>query len=47
MSTLTTMKFDSSSTMHEHVIKMTNIAEKLKYHEMAVNKAFLVQFILN
>ena len=30
MSTLTTMKFDGSRTMHEHVIKMTNIAAKLK-----------------
>jgi len=26
MSTLTTMKFDGSRTMHEHVIEMTNIA---------------------
>ena len=26
MSTLTTMKFDDSHTMYEHVIEMTNIA---------------------
>jgi len=31
MSTLTTMKFDGSHTMHEHVIEMTNIAAKLKF----------------
>ena len=29
MSTLTTMKFDGSCTMHEHVIEMTNIATRL------------------
>ena len=30
MSAPTTMKFDSSHTMHEHVIEMTNIAVRLK-----------------
>ena len=30
MSTLTTMKFDGSPTMYEHVIEMTNIAARLK-----------------
>ena len=30
MSTLTTMKFDGSCTMYEHVIEMTNIATRLK-----------------
>ena len=30
MSTLTTMKFDGSHTMYEHVIEMTNIAARLK-----------------
>ena len=47
MSTLTTMKFDDSRTMHEHVIKITNIAARLKTLRMAVNENFLVQFILN
>jgi len=47
MSTLTTMKFDGSCTMHEHVIEMTNIAARLKTLGMAVNENFLVQFILN
>ncbi|XP_020209132.1 uncharacterized protein LOC109794082 [Cajanus cajan] len=47
MSTLTTMKFDGSRTMHEHVIEMTNIAARLKSLGMAVNENFLVQFILN
>ena len=47
MSTLTTMKFDSSRTMHEHVIEMTNIAARLKSLGMPVGEGFLVQFILN
>jgi len=47
MSTLTIMKFDSTRTMHEHVIEMTNIATRLKSLEMAIDEGFLVQFILN
>src|ERR1044072_647022 len=47
MSTLTTMKFDGSRTMHEHVIEMTNIAARLKTLGMDVDENFLVQFILN
>ncbi|XP_057975170.1 uncharacterized protein LOC131162571 [Malania oleifera] len=47
MGTLTTMNFDGSCTMHEHVVEMTNIAEKLKTLGMDVNENFLVQFILN
>ena len=47
MSTLTTMKFDGSRPMHEHVIEMTNIAARLKTLGMAVNENFLVQFNLN
>ncbi|XP_020238434.1 uncharacterized protein LOC109817566 [Cajanus cajan] len=47
MSTLTTIKFDGSRTMHEHVIEMANIAARLKSLGMAVNENFLVQFILN
>jgi len=47
MSTLTTMKFDGSRTMHENVIEMTNIAARLKSLGMAVDEGFLVQFILN
>jgi len=47
MSTLTTMKFDSSRTMHEHIIEMTNIAARLKIVGMIVNENFLIQFILN
>nr|KYP57117.1 hypothetical protein KK1_003374 [Cajanus cajan] len=47
MSTLTTMKFDSSCTRHDHVIEMTNIVVRLKSLGMAMNENFLVQFILN
>jgi len=42
MSTLTTMKFDSSHTINEHVIEMTNIAGRLKSFGMTVDKIFLV-----
>jgi len=45
MSTLTTMKFDGSCTMHEHVIEMTNIATRLKFLGMEVDENFLVQFV--
>ncbi|XP_019238343.1 PREDICTED: uncharacterized protein LOC109218437 [Nicotiana attenuata] len=47
MGTLTTMKFDGSRTMHEHVIEMTNIAARLKTLGMEVDENFLVQFIIN
>ncbi|KAG6467852.1 hypothetical protein ZIOFF_072416 [Zingiber officinale] len=47
MGTLTTMKFDGSCTMHEHVIEMTNIAARIKSLGMEVDENFLVQFILN
>ena len=47
MSTLTTMKFDGSRTMHEHVIEMTNLSVRLKSLGMEVDESFLVQFILN
>jgi len=46
MSILTTMKFNGSCTMYEHVIEMTNIVARLKTLGMAVNENFLVQFIL-
>ncbi|KAF3637715.1 hypothetical protein FXO37_24750 [Capsicum annuum] len=45
--TLTTMKFDGSRTMHEHIIEMTNIAARLKLLGMEVEQNFLVQFIIN
>jgi len=41
MSTLTTMKFDSSRTMHEHMIEMKNIVARLKSLRMKVDKSFL------
>ena len=34
MITLTTMKFDGSRTMYEHVIEMTNITARLKILEI-------------
>ena len=47
MSTLTTMKFDGSHTMHKHVIEMTYIAARLMSLGMTMDENFLVQFILN
>jgi len=47
MGTLTTMKFDGSHAMYEHVIETINIVAKLKYLEMVMDENFLVQFILN
>ena len=47
MDTLTTMKFDGSRTMHEHVIEMTNVAPRLKSLRIEVEQHFLVQFIIN
>ena len=47
MGTLTTMKFDGSRTMHEHVTEMTNLAARLKTMGMEVSESFLVQFIIN
>ena len=47
MADLTTIKFDGSHSMHEHVIEMTNLVAKLKNLGLSVDEAFLVQFILN
>ena len=47
MGSLTTMKFDGSRTMHEHIIEMTNVATRLKSLGMEVEQNFLVQFIIN
>ena len=47
MGTLTTMKFDGSRTMHEHVIEMINIVARLKSLRMNVDENFLIQFIIN
>ena len=41
------MKFDSSCTMHGHVIEMIHITTKLNVVGMEVNENFLVQFIIN
>ncbi|KAL5571095.1 hypothetical protein UlMin_020692 [Ulmus minor] len=47
MATLTTIKFDDSRSMYEHVIEMKNIAVRLKSLGMNVDENFLVQFIIN
>ena len=47
MAELTTMKFDGTRRMHEHILEMSNLATKLKALGMNVDDSFLVQFILN
>ncbi|XP_070015621.1 uncharacterized protein [Nicotiana sylvestris] len=44
---LTTMKFDGSRSMKNHIIEMTNIAARLQTLGMKVDDSSLVQFILN
>nr|XP_033509741.1 uncharacterized protein LOC104087744 [Nicotiana tomentosiformis] len=46
MAELTTMKFDGSRSMQNHIIEMTNIAARLQTLGMKVDDSFLVQFIL-
>ena len=47
MGTLTTMKFNGSRTMHEHVIDLTNVTTRLKSLGMEVEQNLLIQFIIN
>lgn len=47
MRTLTTMKFDGSCTICDHVNKMTSIEAKHNLLEMEVDESFCVQLILN
>ena len=47
MAKLTTMKFDGTHGIKEHVLEMTNLATQLKTLGMNVDEFFLVQFILN
>ena len=47
MAELTTMKYDGSQSMQQHVLDMTNIAARLKTLGMTEEDSFLVQFILN
>ena len=42
MSTLITMKFDGSCTIHGHVIEITNITTRLETLGMTANENFLV-----
>jgi hypothetical protein len=44
MAKLTTMIFDYTRGMHEHILEMTNLYAKLKALGMNVDELFLVQF---
>ena len=46
ISTLTIMKFYGSRTIHEHVIEIISIAERLKLLGMNMDGNFIVQFII-
>ena len=47
MAKLTTMKYDGSKGMQDHIIEMTNIAVRLKSLGLAMEDYFLVQYMLN
>ncbi|KAJ0102590.1 hypothetical protein Patl1_05392 [Pistacia atlantica] len=47
MSRLTTMKFDGSRSMYEHVIEISNIKARIRNMGMSMDESFLVQFIIN
>ena len=47
MAKLTTMKFDDTRGIQEHVLEMTNLVAQLKILGMNVDEFSLMQFILN
>ncbi|XP_016459201.1 uncharacterized protein LOC107782778 [Nicotiana tabacum] len=47
MKRLSSMTFDRSRTVREHIMEMRDIAAKLKSLEMDMSESFLVHFILN
>ena len=47
MAELTTMKYDGSRSIQQHILDMTNIAARLTTLGMTVDDSFLVQFIMN
>ena len=47
MANFTTIKFDSTREMYEHILEMKNLAAKLKVLGTNIDEFFLVQFILN
>ena len=47
MRRLTTMKYDGSCTLQEHVLEITTLVVKLKNLGLNVDKYLLVQFTLN
>jgi hypothetical protein len=46
MMRLSPIKFDGTSGMHEYILKMKNLAPKLKDLGINVDKFFFIQFIL-
>ncbi|XP_019228841.1 PREDICTED: uncharacterized protein LOC109209929 [Nicotiana attenuata] len=47
MKRLSSMTFDKSRTVREHIMEMRDIVAKLKFLEVDMSEPFLVHFILN
>ncbi|KAJ0079079.1 hypothetical protein Patl1_23790 [Pistacia atlantica] len=47
MSRLTTMKYNGSLSMYNHVTEMSNIIARIRNLGMSVDDSFLVQFVIN
>ncbi|XP_048431510.1 uncharacterized protein LOC125473144 [Pyrus x bretschneideri] len=47
MTTLTTLKFDESHTVREHMLKMVNAVAKLSDLEVPIDDSFVVHMALN
>ena len=41
-----TIKYDGHSGVHEHIMKMSDVASQLKRMDMAISEGFLVHFIM-
>ena len=40
------MKYDGHSCVHEHIMKMSDMASQLKGMDMTISEGFLVHFIM-
>lgn len=47
MTTLTSLKFDATGSVREHILKMVNAARKLKDLDVLVDETFVVHLAIN
>ena len=47
MTTLTSLKFNGKSSVHEHILKLVDTAAKLKDLEMPLDDSFVVHMALS